>query len=117
MPTTLTAVVTFELLTDEYYPGETSWLLIDNDKDGVIVQSGPGDGETYDADTLYSITWTLDRCTSYTFTMYAAYGYGFIVMGYAELTSTSSKVQQMLGRIDGNFGSDSSISFNICDNK
>ena len=74
MPTTLTAVVTLELLTDGF-PGETSWLLIDNDKDGVIVQSGPGDGETYDGDSLYSFTWTLDRCTSYTFTIYGAYGY------------------------------------------
>jgi hypothetical protein len=31
-------VVVFELRTD-MHPGETSWLLVDNDKDGAIVHS------------------------------------------------------------------------------
>mmetsp|Transcript_7715 Transcript_7715/g.11447 ORF Transcript_7715/g.11447 Transcript_7715/m.11447 type:complete len:89 (+) Transcript_7715:235-501(+) len=79
----------FELLTGAYsYLGETSWLLIDNSQDGAIVQSGPGDGESYDADTLYSSAWTLNRCTSYTFTMLDSCGDGFGTdydAGYAEL--------------------------------
>ena len=117
MPTTLNTVVVFELRTDEYYPGETSWSLVDNSQDGAIVLSGPGDGDTYDADSLYSITWTLDRCISYTFTIYDSYGDGFNSPGYAEVKTESSEAQQTLGRIDGDFGSESSISFNICDNK
>ena len=113
MPTTLNAVVTFEVLTDGD-PGDMSWSLADNSQNGAIVSSGPGDGEIYEADRLYSFTGTFYRCTSYTFTIYDAFGDG---LKYAELTSTSSKVQQTLGRIDGDFGSESSISFNICDNK
>ena len=93
MPTTLNAVFTFELRTDAY-PQEAKWLLVDNSQDGVIVQSGPGDGEPYDADSLYSITWTLDRCTSYTFTIYDYFGDGFSTYssGYAEVKRESSKV-------------------------
>ena len=90
-------------------------MLIDNDKDGVIVQSGPGDGQTYDADSLYSFTWTLDRCTSYTFTISDYYRDGLSSPGYAEVKMDSRKIAETLGRIDGNFGSDSSISIFICD--
>ena len=72
MPTTLTVEVIFELLTYAF-PGETSWSLIDNSEDGAIVHSGPGDGETYTMDSVYSFTWILNRCTSYTFTMYDSY--------------------------------------------
>jgi len=114
MPTTSNAAITFELQTDGY-PGVTSWLLIDDSQDGVIVSSGPTDGEIYDEETLYSFSWTLERCTSYTLTISDSNGDGFQSSGYAELKTESRNVQQTLGRIDGNFGSESSIPFYICD--
>eukprot|EP01083_Nonionella_stella_P297247 1009584_1 len=112
MPTTLNVEVTFELLTDNY-PGDTSWSLINNSEDGAIVHSGPEDGETYDAESVYSFMWTLDRCNSYTLTISDSYGDGFSISAYAEVKMSSRKVTETLGRIDGDFGSESSISFNI----
>eukprot|EP01083_Nonionella_stella_P297248 1009585_1 len=114
MPTTLNVEVTFELLTDNY-PGDTSWSLINNSEDGAIVHSGPEDGETYDAESVYSFMWTLNRCNSYTFTIYDSWGDGFYSTGYAELKVEKRQVKQTLGRIDGNFGSESSILIYICD--
>eukprot|EP01083_Nonionella_stella_P150803 480958_1 len=114
MPTTLTVVVTFELLTDRY-PGETSWsLVIDNSQNGTIVHLGPDDEGTYDAESVYNFAWTLDRCNSYNLTIYDSYGDGFGISAYAELKVEERGVIDTLGRIDGNFGSESSITFNIC---
>eukprot|EP01083_Nonionella_stella_P297250 1009587_1 len=118
MPTTLNVEVTFELLTDNY-PGDTSWSLINNSEDGAIVHSGPEDGETYDAESVYSFMWTLNRCNSYTFTIYDSWGDGFMSPAYAEVRTDNRKDTETLGKIDGNnandfdFGSESSISFNI----
>jgi len=92
-------------------------LFIDNSEDGATVHSGPDGGETYDADSLYSFTWILNRCTSYTFTISDSYGDGFLSPGYAEVKMESRKVAETLGRIDGNFGFESSFSINSCDDE
>ena len=114
MPTTLNAVVTFELLTDKD-PTEISWSLIDSSLDtSAIVARGPGEDDIYEKSAVYNFAWTLNRCTSYTFTIYDSYGDGiWSPVGYAKLMYG----EIILGRIDGDFGSESSISINICDNK
>jgi hypothetical protein len=120
MPTTLNVEVTFELLTDGF-PEEISWSLVDNSKDGAIVHSGPSVGEIYNAKLLYSFTWVLNRCTSYTLKIYDTNGDGLLslvdgieVFGRVEVKTERRQVKETLRRIDGNYGSKSSISFNIC---
>jgi hypothetical protein len=110
MPTTSNAEVIFGIQTD-IYPGETSFSLVDNSEDGTIVHLGPGDGGSYDVRSSYTFTWTLNRCTSYTFTIYDSYGDGFGISAYDELKVEEREVIDTLGKIKGNFGSESSITF------
>uniref|UniRef100_A0A7S3Q2Y1 LNR domain-containing protein n=1 Tax=Chaetoceros debilis TaxID=122233 RepID=A0A7S3Q2Y1_9STRA len=117
MPSTLNVLVKFELLTDAY-PQETKWSLVNDSQEGAIVHSGPSVGEIYNANSLYSFTpWTLDRCTSYIFTIYDSWGDGLSSPGYATVKTEKRKVQQLLGKIDGNFFSEGSVSFNICNDE
>ena len=85
-----------------------------NDRQQDLVVQGQGDDDIYEKSAVYNFAWTLNRCTSYTFTIYDSYGDGiWSPVGYAKLMYG----EIILGRIDGDFGSESSISFNICDNK
>ena len=63
--------------------------------------------------TLYSFTETLNRCTSYSFKISDSFGDGFIDPGAGNVEVRHLK--EALGRIGGNFGSESSILFYICD--
>eukprot|EP01083_Nonionella_stella_P017840 49968_1 len=96
--------------------------LVDNSQYGAIRHSSPGDGETHEtyynaAESMYGFTWTLDQCTSCIFTI-SSYGDGFGIPAYAELTKVEKRqVVDTPGRIDGNFGSKSSISFIMCVDK
>jgi hypothetical protein len=114
-PTNLKVEIIFELLTDKD-PAETTWSLIDNSLDtSAVVTWGPaGEDDVYKKSTVYNFAWILNRCTSYTFTIYDSYGDGlWSPVGYAKLMYG----EIILGRIDGDFGGESTISFNICNDK
>jgi len=72
-PSEASLQVMFKITTD-YYPHETRWTLVE-DQTGAIIASGPGK-EKYQEETAYSFQWSLEYCTSYTFTISDLYGDG-----------------------------------------
>ncbi len=111
IPTSATVEVIFELPTDGY-PTETIWSLTDNSHKVALVYSGPGNREIYDAN--YRFVWTLNRCTFYTFTICDFLEDSLANPWYVVVKTQSRKVMETLGRIDVNFGLESSIYFYIC---
>jgi len=110
-PTGLNIFVHLELHTDKD-PNETTWSLINMDDDKVVDRSKEYNWLN-DREKLFNdSTWNLNRCTSYKFTIFDSFGDGFSMPGYAKITLGGGT--DILGRVDGDFGTESSIEIYVC---
>ncbi len=109
-PTISSIVIYLELHTHEY-PEEMAWSLINESDDGIVMATGP---ISYDFRTLYSFSWTLNRCNSYKFQIFDSYSDGFDPPGYATLIVDGGRGNEAIGTIDGNFGSEESVDIYVC---
>ena len=113
-PTGLHIVVHLELHTDKD-PNETTWSLI-HDDDAKVVDRSKEYNWLNDREKLFNgSTWNLNRCTSYKFTIFDSFGDGFSMPGYAKITLDGARGgTEILGRVDGDFGTESSIDIYVC---
>ena len=87
--------------------------------DGKVIDRSEEYNWLNDRERLFNdSTWNLDRCTSYKFTIFDSFGDGFSMSGYAKVTLDGAKGgTEILGRVDGDFGTESSIDIYVCEEK